>query len=154
MVNYIQNVKLTILKPYPNGLILLSFDYSSIDLFILADDNNNNSMNSSQLVNFPVRLTCKISDVSEIKPMIDEFIYHYKKFQSGEFSWRILLPRHSKSDHDIKSLGAVIYAELMLSLKKNKLIVNLRDLRYIHDDENYGWLLLNPKMAEKLEMNN
>jgi len=27
----------------------------------------------------------------------------------------------------------------------------LRDLRYIHDDDNYGWLLLNPKMAEKLE---
>lgn len=129
------------------------FDYSSIDLFILVDDDNNNSMNSSQLVNFPVQLTCKISNVSEIKPMIDEFIYHYKKFQSGEFSWRILLPRHSQSDHDIKRLGAAIYGELMLSLKKNKLIVNLRDLRYIHDDDNYGWLLLNPKMAEKLEIN-
>lgn len=133
--------------------MLLSFGYSSIDLFILVDDDNNNSMNSSQLVNFPVQLTCKISDVSEIKPMIDEFIYHYKKLQSGEFSWRILLPRHSKSDHDIKRLGAAIYGELMLSLKKNKLIVNLRDLRYIHDNDNYGWLLLNPKMAEKLEIN-
>jgi len=38
----------------------------------------------------------------------------------------------------------------MLALKKNKLIPNLKDLRYIHDDNNYGWLLLNPKMAEKL----
>lgn len=127
------------------------FDYSSIDLFILVESNN--SMNSSQLVNFPVQLTCKISNISEIKPMIDEFIDHYKKFQSGEFSWRILLPRHSQSDHDIKRLGAAIYGELMLSLKKNKLIANLRDLRYIHDDDNYGWLLLNPKMAEKLEIN-
>jgi hypothetical protein len=127
------------------------FDYSSIDLFILVESNN--SMNSSQLVNFPVQLTCKISNMSEIKPMIDEFIDHYKKFQSGEFSWRILLPRHSQSDHDIKRLGAAIYGELMLSLKKNKLIANLRDLRYIHDDDNYGWLLLNPKMAEKLETN-
>jgi hypothetical protein len=30
------------------------------------------------------------------------------------------------------------------------LIANLRDIRYIHDAHNYGWLLLNPKMAEKL----
>jgi hypothetical protein len=107
-------------------------------------------MNSSQLVNFPVQLTCKINNLSEIRPMIDEFIDHYKKSQSGEFSWRILLPRHLKSDYDVKRLGVVIYAELMLSLKKNKLIPNLRDIRYIHDDDNYGWLLLNPKMAEKL----
>jgi hypothetical protein len=40
----------------------------------------------------------------------------------------------------------------MLSLKKNKLIANLRDIRYIHDEDNYGWLLLNPKMAEKLQV--
>lgn len=111
---------------------------------------NNNSMNSSQLVNFPVQLTCKISNISEIRPMINKFIDHYKKSQSGEFSWRILLPRHLKSDYDVKRLGATIYAELMLSLKKNKLIANLRDVRYIHDDDNYGWLLLNAKMAEKL----
>jgi len=60
------------------------------------------------------------------------------------------LPRNLKSNNDVKRLGATIHAEIMLSLKKNKLIANLRDIRYIHDDNNYGWLLLNPKMAEKL----
>ncbi|HEY7228461.1 MAG TPA: hypothetical protein VH481_10080 [Nitrososphaeraceae archaeon] len=107
-------------------------------------------MNASRLVNLPVQLTCKISDVSQIRPMIDEFIVHYKNLQSGEFGWRILLPRHLKSTFDAKRLGATIHTELMLALKKNKLIPNLKDLRYIHDDDNYGWLLLSPKMAEKL----
>ena len=111
---------------------------------------NINNVNVARLVNFPVQLTCKISDVSQIRPMIDEFIVHYKNSQSGEFAWRILLPRHLKSTFDAKRLGAVIHTELMLALKKNKLIPNLKDLRYIHDDYNYGWLLLNPKMAEKL----
>jgi hypothetical protein len=107
-------------------------------------------MNSNQLANFPAKLTYKISDVSEIKPMIDEFINHYRKAESGEFSCRILLSRHLKSENDVKRLGATIYSEIMLSLKKNKLIANLRDIRYIHDAHNYGWLLLNAKMAEKL----
>ena len=120
----------------------------TIDLFILLENRNN--MNSNQLVNFPAKLTYKINDVSEIRPMIDEFIDHYRKSESGEFSCRILLPRHLKSDNDVKRLGATIYAEIMLSLKKNRLIANLRDIRYIHDAHNYGWLLLNPEMAEKL----
>jgi hypothetical protein len=111
---------------------------------------NINNVNVARLVNFPVKRTCKISDVSQIRPMIDEFIVHYKESQSGEFGWRILLPRHLKSTYDAKRLGAAIHTELMLALKKNKLIPNLKDLRYIHDDYNYGWLLLNPKMTEKL----
>jgi len=111
---------------------------------------NINNVNVARLVNFPVKRTCKISDVSQIRPMIDEFIVHYKKSQSGEFGWRILLPRHLKSTYDAKRLGSAIHTELMLALKKNKLIPNLKDLRYIHDDYNYGWLLLNTKMAEKL----
>jgi len=111
---------------------------------------NINNVNVARLVNFPVKRTCKISDVSQIRPMIDEFIVHYKESKSGEFGWRILLPRHLKSTYDAKRLGAAIHTELMLALKKNKLIPNLKDLRYIHDDYNYGWLLLNPKMTEKL----
>lgn len=109
-------------------------------------------MNTSQLVNLPVQLTCKISDVSEIGQMVDEFIEYYKNANSEEFSCRILLPRHLKSNPDVKRLGATIQTHIMLSLKKNKLIANLRDIRYIHDENNYGWLLLNPKMAEKLQV--
>ena len=107
-------------------------------------------MNSSELGKFPVQFTRKINDISEIKPMIDEFIDHYKQSKPEEFSWRILLPRHLDSGYDVKRLGATIHAEIMISLKKNKLIANLRDIRYIHDDDNFGWLLLNPKIAEKL----
>ncbi|RPI83304.1 MAG: hypothetical protein EHM34_05535 [Nitrosopumilales archaeon] len=107
-------------------------------------------MNSIQLVNFPVKLTIKISQVSEIKSMIDKFIEYYRRSESEEFSCRILLPRHLDSENDAKRLGATIHTEIMLSLKKNKLAMNLRDIRYIHDANTYGWLLLNPKVAEKL----
>lgn len=111
---------------------------------------NNNNVNSIQLVNFPARLTFKIKEISEIKPMLDKFIEDYRRSESGEFSCRILLPRHLKSENDVKRLGATVYSEILLSLKKNKLSLNLRDIRYIHDADNYGWLLLNPKVAEKL----
>ena len=110
-------------------------------------------MNSIQLVNFPVKLTFKISQVSEIKSMIDKFIEYYRRSESEEseeFSCRILLPRHLDSKNDAKRLGVTIHTEIMLSLKKNKLAMNLRDIRYIHDANTYGWLLLNSKVAEKL----
>lgn len=107
-------------------------------------------MNSIQLVNFPVKLTFKISEVSEIKPMIDKFIGYYRGPESEEFSCRILLPRNLESENDVKRLGATIHSEIMFSLKKNKLAMNLRDIRYMHDANTYGWLLLNPKVAEKL----
>jgi hypothetical protein len=111
---------------------------------------NNKNVNSIQLVNFPAKLTFKIREVSEIKPMLDKFIEYYRKSDSHEFSCRILLPRHLKSENDVKRLGATVYSEIMFSLKKNKSTMNLRDIRYIHDADNYGWLLLNPKAAEKL----
>jgi len=111
---------------------------------------NSKNVNSSQLVNFPVKLTLKISEVSEISPMVDKFIEYYRKSESGEFSCRILLPRNLKSENDVKRLGATVHSEIMFSLKKNKLTMNFRDIRYIHDTDNYGWLLLNPKVAEKL----
>lgn len=107
-------------------------------------------MNSIQLVNFPVKLTFKISQVSEIQSMIDKFIEYYRRSESEEFSCRILLPRQLESENDVKRLGATIHTEIMLSLKENKLPMNLRDIRYIHDANTFGWLLLNPKVAEKL----
>ena len=107
-------------------------------------------MNSIQLVNFPVKLTFKISQVSEVQSMIDKFIEYYRRSESEEFSCRILLPRHLESENDVKRLGATIHTEIMLSLNKNKLSMNLRDIRYIHDANTFGWLLLNPKVAEKL----
>lgn len=111
---------------------------------------NSKNVNSTQLVNFPVKLTLKISKFSEIRSMIDRFMEYYRESESGEFSCRILLPRHLKSENDAKKLGAIIHSEIMFSLKKNKLPMNFRDIRYIHDTDYYGWLLLNPKVAEKL----
>ena len=111
---------------------------------------NSKNVNSTQLVNFPVKLTLKISKFSEIRSMIDKFMEYYRESESGEFSCRILLPRNLKSENDVKRLGATIHSEIMFSLKKSKLTMNFRDIRYIHDTDNYGWLLLDPKVAEKL----
>ena len=44
-----------------------------------------------------------------------------------------------------KKLGLTIQAELLLVLKKNKLKSNVREIRYIHDKDHYGWVLANPE---------
>ena len=126
----------------------IDFVFHSVDLFIIPGNSTN--VNSTQLINLPVNLTIKIDEVSEVRPIIDKFIEYYRRTDLGKFSCRILLPRHLKSENEVKRLGATIYSEIMLSLKKNKLPVNFRDIRYIHDTDNYGWLLLNREMAEKL----
>jgi hypothetical protein len=38
---------------------------------------------------------------------------------------------------------------LLLALKKNKLKLNLKEIRYIHDENHYGWLLFNPTVQER-----
>jgi hypothetical protein len=47
-----------------------------------------------------------------------------------------------------------LQAELLLALKKNKLKVNLKEIRYIHDENHYGWLLFNPTVQERFAKNN
>jgi hypothetical protein len=106
---------------------------------------------SSLYRNFPVHETIEITDLSDIPKAVVNMVKAYAYLnEQGEFSYRLLLPRGEKSlTSKAKKIGLVLQAELLLGLKNNKLKVNLKEIRYIHDENHYGWLLFNPTIQER-----
>jgi hypothetical protein len=101
---------------------------------------------SSSYVNFPVYETIDVRDAPDIRPAVDRMIEAYVHLSRyGNFSYRILLPKGEKLTSKSKKLGLTIQAELLLALKKNKLKPNIREIRYIHDKDHFGWILANPE---------
>lgn len=111
---------------------------------------------SSLYINFPVHETIDITDLSDIPGAVVNMVEAYAYLnEQGKFSYRLLLPRGEKSlTIKAKKIGLVLQAELLLALKNNKLKVNLKEIRYIHDENHYGWLLFNPTMHERYFSNN
>jgi hypothetical protein len=111
---------------------------------------------SSLYTNFPVHETIDITDLSDIPRAVVNMVEAYAYLnEQGKFSYRLLLPRGEKSiTIKAKKIGLVLQAELLLALKNNKLKVNLKEIRYIHDENHYGWLLFNPTMQERYFSNN
>lgn len=113
-------------------------------------------LTSSLYTNFPVHETIDITDLSDIPKAVVNMVEAYAYLnEQGKFSYRLLLPRGEKSlTIKAKKIGLVLQAELLLALKNNKLKVNLKEIRYIHDENHYGWLLFNPAMHERYFSNN
>ncbi|MFL6362589.1 MAG: hypothetical protein ACJ709_03995 [Nitrososphaeraceae archaeon] len=96
-------------------------------------------------VNFPVHETIDIKDASDIRIAVDRMVEAYVRLsQYGNFSYRLLLPKGEKLTK-AKKLGLTIQAEFLLALKKKTLKPNVREIRYIHDKDHYGWVLANPE---------
>jgi hypothetical protein len=110
-------------------------------------------MPHTQYVRFPVIETIDLSGTSSsIREAVDRMVEAYlKKEPLGKFSYRILLPRDPKSTRKAKMIGLSFQGEFLLGLRKRKVIPNLREVRYIHDDDHYGWLLANPQVYEQFE---
>ena len=103
--------------------------------------------------NFPVHETIDVKDVSDIRIAVDRMAEAYTHLgQYGNFSYRLLLPKGEKLTAKAKKLGLTIQAELLLTLKKKKLKPNVREIRYIHDKDHYGWLLANPEIFDTCGM--
>jgi hypothetical protein len=69
----------------------------------------------------------------------------------GRFSYRILLPRDPKSTAKAKRIGLAFQGEFVLGLRKRNVVPNVREVRYVHDESHYGWLLANPQVYERFE---
>ena len=69
----------------------------------------------------------------------------------GKFSYRILLPRDQKSTVRAKRLGLAFQGEFILGLRRRNVVPIVREVRYVHDEHHYGWLLANPQVFEKFE---
>ena len=105
-----------------------------------------------QYVKFPVIETIDLSGTSTIREAVDRMVEAYlKKEPLGKFSYRILLPRDPKSTRKAKTIGLAFQGEFLLGLRKRNIVPKLREVRYIHDEAHYGWLLANPQVYDQFE---
>jgi hypothetical protein len=103
----------------------------------------------SSYVNFPVHETIDIKDISDIHAAVDRMMQAYIQLEEHrKFSYRLLLPRGEKLTTEAKKLGLIIQAEFLLALKKKKLKPHVKEIRYTHDKNHYGWIFANPEMLE------
>ena len=105
---------------------------------------------TSQYANFPVQDTFDLKEIAEIRLAADRMADAYEK-SAEEFSFRILLPRSDKSTSRAKKLGITLQGEFVLTLRKRNVVPIVRELRYIHDDVHYGWILASSKIFEKYD---
>ena len=106
-----------------------------------------------QYARFPVIDTIDLSGgTSGIRQAVDSMVEAYlKKEPLGKFSYRILLPRDPKSTRKARTIGLAFQGEFLLGLRKRNVVPNIREVRYIHDEHHYGWVLANPKVHEQFE---
>lgn len=101
---------------------------------------------------FPVIETIDLSETSAIRQAVDRMVEGYLAQEPlGKFSYRILLPRDQKSTRKAKMIGLAFQGEFLLGLRKRKVLPNVREVRYVHDEHHYGWLLANPQVYEQFE---
>src|SRR5688572_19355433 len=102
---------------------------------------------------FPVIGTVDLSGTSfTIRQAVHRMVEDYLRQEPlGKFSYRILLPRDQKSTRKAKMIGLAFQGEFLLGLRKRNVVPNVREVRYIHDDDHYGWLLANPQVFEQFE---
>jgi hypothetical protein len=103
-------------------------------------------------VKFPVIETIDLSGTSTIRQAVDRMVEAYlAQDPMGKFSYRILLPRDQKSTRNAKMIGLAFQGEFILGLRRRNVVPNLREVRYVHDEHHYGWLLANPPVFEQFE---
>ncbi len=110
-------------------------------------------MPHSVYARFPVIETIDLGGTSStIRQAVDRMVEDYLRQESlGKFSYRILLPRDQKSNRKAKMIGLSFQGEFLLGLRKRNVVPNVREVRYIHDEHHYGWLLANPQVYEQFE---
>lgn len=106
----------------------------------------------SYYAKFPVLETIDIRDASDIRRAVDRMVEALIAQESPDrFSYRILLPRDQKSTAMAKRMGFAFQGEFVLGLRKRNIVPRVREVRYIHDDTHYGWLLASPEAYDRFE---
>jgi hypothetical protein len=104
----------------------------------------------SSYAEFPVLETFEIKEISDIPEAVQKMTETYAvKGNACEFSYRLLLPRGEKLNAKAKRIGMTAQSEFLLSLRVRKLKPNLREIRYVHDVDHYGWLFIDPTFHDQ-----
>lgn len=104
----------------------------------------------TQYASFPVQETIEVRDVSGIRAAVDRMADSYQR-SADDFSFRILLPRGDRLTGRAKKIGITMQGEFILTLRKRNIVPVVRDLRYVHDEAHYGWLLASSKVFDRFE---
>jgi hypothetical protein len=111
-------------------------------------------LNSEMLSKLEVYATVSVDEQSDLRKVVDNFINSYvENSKEQKFSYRILLPRNIGASNSVaKKLGLILQGEIIISMKKRKLIPDVREIRYLHDQEHFGWLFLDPQLMDNLNI--
>ncbi len=105
---------------------------------------------TSRYAIFPVKETIELSEISQIRRIADEMVETYATMPES-FSYRILLPRGGKSTGRAKRLGVSLQGEFILGVRRKNIVPRVREVRYLHDKNHYGWLLADPAIFDSFE---
>lgn len=109
-------------------------------------------MESSRSVyaDFPVQETIEIKEISDIHEAVKKMVQTYAvESNAHKFSFRLLLPRGEELTTKAKRIGITAQGEFLLALRRKKLKPNLRDIRYVHDVDHYGWIFVDPTLHDR-----
>lgn len=101
-------------------------------------------MNSIQLSKLSVYSTTEVKEMSDVHKVAVDIVNAYVDLNpKRKFSYRILLPRKGDSSNSLaRKLGLAMQGEILLTMKKHRLKPSIKEIRYLHDDAHYGWLLM------------
>ena len=100
-------------------------------------------------IEFPVKETLEIDNPASIQTAINKMMQDYQSDNNDGFSYRILLPRDEKHMSLARKLGFSFQSELLLAMRKKNIRPRFKEFRYIHDENHFGWLIINPEIYEK-----
>jgi hypothetical protein len=107
------------------------------------------------LKSFKTDFTVKVNSFEEIPKISKKLLDHYAKcYSNHNFTYRILLPRVADSqevNNDSKKMGMYIQNELLSGIRSSKLKPNIKEFRYVHDNDSYGWILFDPSFSHHFE---
>jgi hypothetical protein len=131
----------------------MTINYAEQDILIMESEifsfmaNNVDYYRTFNVLNtFEVRHS---SDIIAIVDYLADFLG--KNACRNRYSFRILLPITKESPSLPRKWGASLRSQLVLALKRRHIKVRLREVRYIHDDVHYGWLLMGQDLLENSE---
>jgi hypothetical protein len=106
-------------------------------------------MNSILLSKLSVYSTTEVKEMSDVHKLAVDIVDAYVELNpKRKFSYRILLPRSGDSNSLARKLGLAVQGEILLTMKKHRLKPSIKEIRYLHDEAHYGWLLMDPDFMD------
>ena len=91
----------------------------------------------------PVHKTLFLEKIEQVRSVCDDMIRDYIKLEpTNDFTYRILLPRLKNNNNKLaKKIGLSLQLEFTSQLRKRKLKIKMKEIRYIHDKTHFGWII-------------